>query len=356
MLRTTLILAILFAYQSINGQKTFKCKEVYNAIKLIDEGKYDEGITILKECEKIDPKDITYPYEIAFAYTQKKDYQTAISILEKANEYPNVNDNYYALLGNAYDMSDNPEKAIKIYDEGLKKFPNSGKLYLEKGVVLEYEKKFINAIETYEAGIKAEPSHPSNYYRVSKIYLNSNDILSGLMYGEIFVNLERTTTRTREISELLYDGYKKAIKFDHDEIKIDFCPAIVDAGNYDKTKQLPFCIIFAKNFALSMLNQKEINLDTLASIRKEFLKNYYVEDYKNHPNLLIGYHKKMEDNNIFNGYNHYIFQIGDPEAFKNWQTNNKAEYDKFVNWYTTNENILKVNKTNLYISDQIKKK
>ncbi|CAH0219943.1 hypothetical protein MP478_21620 [Chryseobacterium sp. WG14] len=355
MLRTTLFLVTLSFFQLTNAQKkTFKCKEVHDAIKLIDAEKYDEGISILKDCEKIDPKDYTYPYEIALAYIKKKDYTLAISELNKAKDHSNIDDYYYALLGSAYDLSNNPEKAISVYNEGLKKFPASGKLYLEKGVVLEFEGKFNEAIKTYEKGIKAEPSYPSNYYRVSQIYLNSNDLLSGLIYGEIFVNLERTTSRTKEISMLLYENYKKAVKFDNEGIKTNLCPAVIDAQQYDKNKKFPFCIVFAKNFALSIINQKEINLNTLSEIRRQFLKEYYTKDYIDNPNVLLSYHKTMEDHNVFNAYNHYIFQIGDQKAFKNWQENNKAEYDQFVHWYTTNENILNINKNNLFVSDQIK--
>lgn len=355
MLRTTLFLATLSIFQLTNAQKkTFKCKEVHDAIKLIDAEKYDEGISILKDCQRIDPKDYTYPYEIALAYIKKKDYSLAISELNKAKNYSNIDDYYYALLGSAYDLSNNPEEAINVYNEGLKKFPASGKLYLEKGVVLEFEGKVNEALETYEKGIKAEPSYPSNYYRVSQIYLNSNDLLSGLIYGEIFVNLERTTSRTKEISMLLYENYKKAVKFDNEGIKIDLCPAVIDAQQYDKNKKFPFCIVFAKNFVLSIINQKEINLNTLSEIRRQFLKEYYTKDYIDNPNVLLSYHKTMEDHNVFNAYNHYIFQIGDQKAFKNWQENNRAEYDQFVHWYTTNENILNVNKNNLFVSDQIK--
>lgn len=352
MLRTTFTIIALSAVQLLTAQKTFKCQKVRDAIKLIDEEKYDEGIKILKDCEKVDPKDYTYPYEIAFAHIKKADYKNAILQLEKVKEYSNIDDYYYALLGNAYDYANNPDQAIKVYNEGLKKFPNSGKLYLEKGVMFEFEKKIAEALEIYEAGIKADPSSPSNYYRASRLYMNSNNILPGLIYGEIFVNLERTTSRTQEISKLLYEGYKKAVHFNNDEIKTDFCEAIITIQNKDKNLQLPFCIIFGKNFILSAINQKEINLETLSSIRQKFIKEYYNKDYKTYPNVLMSYHKTMEDKHLFNAYNHYVFQMGDLPSFQNWETKNKAEYDKFVDWYTADENVLKINKNNVYISYQ----
>ncbi|AZA84892.1 hypothetical protein C1637_19110 [Chryseobacterium lactis] len=356
MLRTIYFIIAITAFSLANAQtKTFKCQEIHRAIQLIDDEKYDEGIAILKDCEKKDPQDYTYPYEIAFAYIKKKDYKNAISQLEKVEGYSNIDDYYYALLGSAYDLSNNPNQALKVYDEGLKRFPASGKLYLEKGVVLELEKKISNAIESYEAGIKADPSYPSNYYRVSRLYLDSNDLLSGLMYGEIFINLERTTPRSQEISQLLYNGYKKAVKFDNNQVQVDFCPAIIDAQEYDKNNKLSWCIIFAKNFALSALNTKEINLDILSSVRRQFLKEYYVKDYKDYPNVLMDYHKTMENNKVFDAYNHYIFQIGDQEAFKDWKVKNGKEYNTFVEWYTADKNVLKIDRNNIYISDQIKK-
>lgn len=356
MFRQTYFIAALTAFSFIYSQKkTFKCTEVHDAVKLIDDGKYDESIAILRECEKKDPKDYTYPYEIALAYIRKEDYKSAISLLEKIKDYPNIDDYYYALLGNAYDYDDNPEQAIKAYDEGLKKFPSSGKLYLEKGVVLELQKKINQAVESYEKGIKAEPSYPSNYYRIAKLFLNSNNMLYGLIYGEIFLNLERTTSRSQEMSQLLYNGYKKAIKFKEKSTTVDLCQAIIIIEKDSKPNDtLPFCILYSSYFALATVNKKEINLETLSDIRKKALNEYFKS--KNNPsNVLLNYQKIMDDNNLFNAYNYYLFQIGDKEAFKNWLTNNKEEYEKFVDWYTNDANILKINEKNLYISDPLPK-
>ncbi|WP_370895616.1 tetratricopeptide repeat protein [Chryseobacterium gossypii] len=345
------LLLTTLSLQLINAQtRSFKCERIYDAIKLMDTGKYDESIEILRECEKIDPKDYSYPYEIAYAFFQKKDYKNAISQLEKIKNYENIKADYFQLLGNVYDYDGNPDKAIHTYEEGLKKFPNSGRLYLEKGVMNEHDKP-LEAIKMYEKGIALDPSYPSNYYRAAKLYLNSNDKLSGLIYGEIFLNLERTTPRTQEMGKLLYEGYKKSIIFESkDKIKIDFCEAVIDVQN----KKYPLCVVFGKNFISVIINQNEFNFENLAAIRNRFVKEYFKEDYKDYPNILFSYFKKMEDNNVLNAYNHYIFQMGDVQAFKLWQANNQAEYDKFADWYTTKENVIKIDRANAFISDQIK--
>ncbi|KQT20529.1 hypothetical protein ASG31_17330 [Chryseobacterium sp. Leaf404] len=346
----------LFAVHQICAQdKTYKCEKVYDAVKLIDAEKYDEAIAMLRECEKIDPQEYTYPYEIALAFTYNKKYNKAIDQLLKIKNYENLRADYYQLLGNNYDYLEKPEKAIAIYDEGLKKFPNAGRLYLERGVVFEFEKKYDEAIASYEKGMRVEPNYPSNYYRAGRLFMNSQNTMKGLIYGEIFVNLERTTKRTKEISKMLFDTYKTAIKIENqNKVQIAFCKSVqIDVSDVNNEK-LPYCMVFEKNILFSVIGHDSFSLASFAKMRERFLKEYYLKDIKNYPNILIEFQKKMEDNNVFNAYNHYLFQIGDEQGFDAWQTANSAEYDKFVDWYTKTENGLEMNQKGVFISDQIK--
>jgi hypothetical protein len=187
---------------------------------------------------------------------------------------------------------------------------------------------------------------------LSRLYLSSNDKLSGLIYGEIFMNLERTTKRTLEISKLMYNTYKKVITIDGDNTKIEFCDIIVDASKMsEKELRLPLCASFGKNFIMSIIGQKEINLKSLSEIRVQFIKNFFKEDYKKYPNVLFEYQKKLLDNGILEAYNHYIFQMGTENEFKEWKNKNGKDYEKFVDWYTNPENYLKIDKNNLFINE-----
>ncbi|ACU07086.1 Tetratricopeptide repeat family protein [Flavobacteriaceae bacterium 3519-10] len=348
-----LILFIFFSAISFaQNNKEVALKKGSEAIKLMDAGKIEESIILLQESQKLDPENFDYPYETAYANYLKKDYKTAIEILQKLDNYKNTNAQLYTLWGNSYDNLGNPKKAIEIYDNGIKKFPNKGLLYLEKGVVYEFEKDYNKAIENYQKGISLDPKYPSNYFRMANLYLNSDDKVPGLIYGEIFLNLERTTNRTKEMSKSLYDAYKNSIVFINGEWKeLNLCKNLtLDLEQYDKTKKLPLCVIYGKWFIYGLLNSnvKEINLDSLSKIRQEFIKNYFEKDNKDYPNILFDYQKQMADNNIFDAYNHYIFQMGAPEEFGEWLKTNQTEYDKFVDWYIKNENIIKPTAKNYF--------
>ncbi|MDI9310355.1 MAG: tetratricopeptide repeat protein [Limnohabitans sp.] len=325
-----------------------KAKE---AIKIIDEGKIDEGIKILTECAKLDPDNFIYPYEIAYAFMLQKNYEKAIDKLEKLKTHKSACSEIYQSLGNCYIDLNKEDEAIKTYDEGIKLFPKSAVLYTEKGNLYVGKKNYSEAILNYERGIEVNPSYPSNYYRLATLFLNSNDKLSGLIYGEIFINLERKSQRTKEISELLYNTYKSAIKFEADnKTSIDFCQIVMDGNDIlkgDKMK-MPFCMIFGKSFIMSLFDEKEINLNSLSKIRTTFIENFYKEDAKNYPNAVFEYHKKMIENKIFDAYNHYIFQMGAQEEFKNWLKDNKTKFTEFIEWYTKEDNYLTITEKNKF--------
>lgn len=351
MKKYSVLLFLIISVSFYTQKKTFKCEKVYDAIKLIDTEKYNEAISILRECEKIDPKEYTYPYEIALAYTYNKEYEKAITELKRIKNYENIVADYYQLLGNIYDYMGKPEQAISTYDEGLKKFPNAGRLYLEKGVIYE-AKKPLEAIKIYEKGIEAEPMYSSNYYRAAKLYLRSDNKLSGFIFGEIFVNLERTTKRTKEMSKLLYEGYKEAIVFkDDNNSSISICKNISIDVNKLKNNKLPLCSMFEANLLLSSTGQKEFSLNSFAEIRSRFLKMYLEIIKKEYQIVLFDYFKKMDDSKVFDAYNHYIFQMGDESAFTEWMQKNDADYQKFVTWYTQDENLLTIDKSNVYLSN-----
>ena len=120
------------------------------AVKLEDEGKFDDALLLLADAQKLDPDNITYPYEVTYCYYNQKQYQKVIDILEKLKDRPDTFDRLYELLGNSYDSMNQSDKAIAIYEEGLKKFPNSGVLYLERGVTLLIKKNYAEALKYFE--------------------------------------------------------------------------------------------------------------------------------------------------------------------------------------------------------------
>ncbi len=356
MIKNFKMILILFATAFVNvafGQtdSELALQKGQEAIKLMDNGKIDESIKLLEEAEKLDPKNFNYPYEMAYAYSLKKEYKKTIKICKKIENHNDANDRVYQLYGSAFDYLGEPKKAIETYEKGLKKYPKSGRLNFELGVMEINAKNYAKALSHFEDGILADPKYPSNYYWASRIFLNSNEKVWGMIYGEIFLNIERNSLRTSEISQLLYETYSKQILYNGDSsIHISFSKdATINFNKADSSRiSLPYGIgVYETTIMKSMLGIKNINLNSLDTLRTNFLNQYYENGLdKKYPNVLFEFQKQLQELGHLSAYNHWVLNRGNRVAFVNWVKNNPEKIKNFQNWY--NANPLIINETNYF--------
>ena len=343
-----------FLYGQTNEERALAKGQ--EAVQLMNDGRIEESIQLLKEAQKLDPKRFDYPYELALAHYLKEDYKGAIKILKKIRNHKDVSERLFQLLGNSYSILGKSKNAFKIYDEGLKKFPKSGILYLEKGNVHWNKREYDKALPYYEKGIELDPKFPSNYYRAAILYCNSTEEVWGMIYGEIFMNLERNSNRTAEISELLYDTYKSEIKFgDDNSISVSFSKnAVINISDLtDPSKiKLPFGVgVYEPTLMFSLLSERTINIKSLNNIRSAFIDNYFKNGHdQTYPNALFTYQKQVKDAGHIEAYNYWILMKGDEEEFGKWYSENKEKWDSFVEWFL--ENGLKIDETNKFFREQ----
>jgi len=353
----TIITLFIFIGIGLNafGQTKNNKEKAYNnakeAINLMDNGEIDKSIDLLKESQSLDPENYLYPYEIGYAYFLKKDYKNAIKTLKKVIKYKDNSDQCFTLLGNIYDIDKHPKKAIEIYKEGLIKFPKSGRLHFEQGNVREVLKNYNEALESWEHGISVEPDYPSNYYTSSIYYCNyTTEKIWGVIYGELFVNIERGSDRTSKISKTLFDTYKSSITIKSEtEGSVSFSKSLQMTIPQEGEKiKLPFAMPFEMTMSIALsskLQEKELGIKSLTNIRTAFIKNWY-ESKRNdeYPNILFDWHKKLIDLGYFEAYNYWLFMKGNEPEFNDWYENNKEHFDTFIEWFT--ENPMEINELN----------
>src|SRR5690554_4300315 len=97
-----LTMLTMTAYGQTDKEKAYDLG--MKAIKEMEAGNIKESIKLLEESKKLDPDNIDYPYEIAYAHYLDKNYKDAIKILKGLAKHDKVNDRIYQMLGNCYDM------------------------------------------------------------------------------------------------------------------------------------------------------------------------------------------------------------------------------------------------------------
>jgi len=335
-----------------NRDKAIEIKD--QAIELMDNGEIEESLKLLEEAQKIDPDYINIPYEIAYAYQLAKEYDKSIEIAKPLLKHKEVFDQVFQIIGNCYDLKGDKNKAIKYYNKGLKKFPNSGKLYLEKGVVIASQEKWLEALEVWEQGIIADPAYSSNYFWASYVLTQTDEKIWGIYYGEMFINLEPNTPRTAQISKILYDTYKNCLPIKDNKWSLEFS---LKATNIviGSLKDLKFSFETVHNLAMEKGYQNvepKFTLANLITIRKQFLNNWNDNYADRYPNLIFDYHNQLINHGVFDIYFYWLLKDGSVEEFENWKSSNEQTYADFLLWINENKMLfMDENKTNRFSYD-----
>ncbi|RYE52269.1 MAG: hypothetical protein EOP48_16855, partial [Sphingobacteriales bacterium] len=193
----------------LNAQQADSTSPQGMAKSFLRKGDYTNAIMLLNRASVSNPNDLEIQKDLAYAYYMKRDFAKGLEVAKPIVKRKDADVQSFQILGLMFKAVEERKECEKMYKEGLKRFPNSGVLYNEYGEMLWTKQEFANAVKLWERGILSEPSYPGNYYNAAKFYYFSADKVWGILYGEVFINLESYSERTTEIQTQLIDSYKK---------------------------------------------------------------------------------------------------------------------------------------------------
>ncbi len=337
-----LITVILFLFIAVNANAQIKnpeAKKLYQqGIKEHDSGNYEKAISLYEEALVIEPGNEYLIYELGYSHNALKNYSKVVSLISKQIENGSVTRaDMYVLLGNTYDMMNDPGRSIETYKEGLSKFPNSGLMYYNYGITLAKQKEFDEALEKFEKGIAVDPSYPSNFYMASKLLANSNESVWMVLYGEMYINLIPDNDRSAELSKMIYNFYADRIRKNDTTYTVTINPMTLMSG---KDGEMSLHSRYEMNCFLGVLAIKEYgdNLDGFAHLRDVITTLWTEKNEPQYRNILFDRQKKLMDFNpeYLTAYNYLILAYADPERFNAWYEKNKTVFDEFAKWFADN--------------------
>ena len=314
----TFVLAALLSAPAFT--QTQDAKSLQETAKtFVKEGDYNNAILVLNRAISQDDNNIELKKDLAFAYYLQRDFAKALTVAKPLVDRDDADVQSFQILGLIYNSIEESKDAEKMYRNALKKFPTSGALYNEYGEMLWRKRSFTEAAKQWEKGIEVDPNHSGNYYNAAKYYYFTPDKVWGLIYGEIFVNLESYSKRTPEIKTLLLDGYKKLFQ-DADLMK----------GQNVKN---PFTAAYLDNMKNhAAVVSSGVSPEALSSVRTRFILDWYKNSATKFPHKLFEYHQQLLKEGMFDAYNQWIFGAAkDLTAYQNWTTTHTEEYSKFDN-------------------------
>ena len=215
-----------------------------------------------------------------------------------------------------------------------------GAAYHEQGIAALAANDKARALSLFEEGIDLDPTFASNYYEAALLYCASKDPLWGIMYGEVFMNLERSGKRVEEIGKHIYNVYRKEISFKSDSsILVSFCSTpstFIDSTEFERPKSplAPFCTVFEPLILACATFESAFDLESLSRIRSRVAYAYYaLKRHESHPNTVIEYQNAVFTAEHYDAYNHWVTGHGAPDAFAAWIKEHEEAWNAFLVWH-----------------------
>jgi tetratricopeptide (TPR) repeat protein len=318
LMKKTFLLSAVYALFFCSSLFSQTAKELHETARaFMQQGDYANAILVLNRAVQLAPNDIDISKDLSFNYYLQKDHTKALEIIRPLLDREDADDQCYQIAGNIYKQLAQVKECDKLFRKGIKKFPESGAMYNELGELLWAQQDY-NAIKQWEKGIEVDPGFSKNYYNAAKYYYFTTDKIWGVLYAEIFINMEPMSNRTPEIKGLLLDSYKKL-----------FADAQLSLPDNEKNK-------FTEAFIKTMNKQTSvaangINAETLTMIRSRFILDWYNENAAALPFKLFELHRQLLQDGIFEVYNQWLFgSVQNLAAYQNWIVAHAAEYDALM--------------------------
>ncbi|RYG53758.1 MAG: tetratricopeptide repeat protein [Chitinophagaceae bacterium] len=304
------MLVVMSAFAQESPGKTAKA--------FIRQGDYNNAILVLNRALEASPDNQEYKKDLALSYYMQGDFNKSMAVIRPVVESNQADIQSYQILGMVYKAVNENRDAERMYRAAIRKFPESGALYNDFGELLWNKGDFGPASRQWLKGIQTDRNYPGNYYNAAKYYYMSDDKVWGLIYGEIFLNLESYSSRTPEIKSLLVEGYKKLFNqpdlMKGQDTKNDFVKAYLEISK-----------------SHSQVVDQGVTPDALTALRTRFVLSWYDKMASKFPYRLFDYHRQLAKAGIFDAYNQWIFgAAGNLSVFQQWTSTHPDEYARFT--------------------------
>lgn len=316
-MRLFFILCLVFSNSFAFGQQSVEeLRET--AILFQKQEDFTNTLMILGRALDMEPQNLTILKDVALTYYLAGDFKRAATRILPLTDRVDADVQVFQIAGNIFKASEDSRTCDKLYKKGLKKFPKSGALYSEYGDLKWSLEKPEEAIQQWEAGINADPSHSGNYYHAAKFYFAAADKARSIIYGEIFTNLESYSVRTSEIKILLIESYKRAF-------------VSSESKQYFIKKTTEFEVKFLETLMKqSSLASRGITPESLLIIRSRFMLDWFTANGNAYPHQLFDHLQYLMRDGMFEAYNQWLFgPAADVNAYQNWLKTHVNENKKF---------------------------
>ncbi|HLS70765.1 MAG TPA: tetratricopeptide repeat protein [Chitinophagaceae bacterium] len=299
--------------------------------KQIQNNNPEQAIILFKQAIRIDPQEVSLRRDLSYAYFLTGDLKEAKNGIKDVLNSSFADEQTFRIAAAIENADGNTRRANRIIRDGLQKYPYSGLLYQQQGVLYQFQKKEKNALEAWQKGIEVDPNFATNYYFAALAYAKKQEHIWAVIYGEIYLNMENHPNRGFEIKKQIVESYQELFKQDN----------LSDLPTFGKNNQNS-----EHNFSnilefLTLQNggilKRGFDIEALIMLRTRVLLDWKNNYSINYPSSLLSYHQRLMNNGFFDTYNQWLFGAYlNSQEFSTWKQMHSNIFAKFEDWKNKN--------------------
>src|SRR5690606_7716135 len=146
-------------------------------------------------------------------------------------------------------------------------------------------------------------SYPLNYYNAAKAFLTAGNYVWALLYGEIYLNLDRHVERGAEIKKLMIESYQGILSATGPSELPDFRAA---SREKESGKNFEEAVVRTLRRNAGVIREW-LTVESLIMLRTRFILSWTQGIGRKYPFTLFSYHEKLLSSGHFDAYNQMLF-------------------------------------------------
>lgn len=302
-------------------------KIIQKGAALHDEKKYQEAIAEFKKVNKNDTNFVLACLELANTYIVNGQDSLAIGVCDAASILPSsFAPNILLYKANALDNLKRSDEAIKLYQEGIKKYPLNNSFYYELGVLKYQQEKYGEAHDLFVQSIKCNPYHAASHHQMANLALKQGKLIPAMLAWQFYLLIDNSSERAKAIVGELEKMSKNEYEF-KDVVKVE---GLSEQDDFSELEALVRSKVALSNKYKSKLNvnfnitkQLQLIFEKITPVKSD--KGFYMEFY-------APIYEAINKKDFFEPYAYNILAGMENSDVNSWIKKHKDDSDKFSSW------------------------
>ncbi|MGN6639076.1 MAG: tetratricopeptide repeat protein [Mucilaginibacter sp.] len=299
---------------------------MHQGMKLYDSAEYKKALALFDQISRSDTNYVWSLYGKAIACEADSQYSQTVKYCQEAlalNEQREYEPDIYNTYGNTLNDMGEHEKALKVFDSAIAKYPAYAVYYYNKGIVMNALKRYSEAEQLFKQALLIDPYRYSAHFQLGVTALQQGKIIPAYLSFAGYLLLNPEGKYWKNCINLL-----NQISRSTDEV-LDFKNkrTITQDDNYQAVED----IVLSK-IALDQAYKPIISLDD--PISRQIQAVFEKLDYKDSNQdfwiqYYLPFYKKVYANGQFEMFINHIFMSADVKSIQEYNKKHKKEHEQF---------------------------